>query len=337
MGRWNVVPSVLVCALMFLASSAAFAQFNQPVSTSLIGTVYAEGSAQRIGGASVALCDDAGNRLVQTTASDAGEFSFSGLRAERYILRVQAAGFATEEMAVDLGVLSQRGVSVTLKELPAGPAVPQQPSISAHELSMPEKARELLNTGKRKLYNERNASGALKDFQAAVRKAPEYYEAYYQMGVAYLALQKEEEAEKQFRKSAEISEDRYGDADIALGKLLLRRNEDSEGEALLRRGLAVNPQSWSGQVELGNLELSRGHVELALAAGDKAKSLAPQQATVYRLLALGHLKERNYSALVVDLDSYIRLDPDSPAGASAKELRAQVERQIAQTAIAVAK
>jgi len=53
---------------------------------------------------------------------------------------------------------------------------------------------------------------------------------------------------------------------------------------------------------------------------------------VYRLLAVAHLQDKNYNALKADLDNYIRLDPDSPAGVRAKELRAQVEKQLPQSA-----
>jgi tetratricopeptide (TPR) repeat protein len=230
---------------------------------------------------------------------------------------------------------SQHGISVTLNVASSThPAVPDRPSVSAHELSIPEKARELLNSGKKKLYDEKNAAAALKDFQAAIRKYPDYYEAYYQAGVASLALQNAGEAEKQFRKSAEISQGKYGDADIAIATLLLQRREEGEGERFLREGLALNPQSWKGYVELGKLELSRGHMEAALAAAEKAKSLAPQQPMVHRLLAVAHLQDKNYTALMVDLDNYIRLDPDSPAGVRAKELRAQVEKQLLQSASA---
>ena len=147
--------------------------------------------------------------------------------------------------------------------------------------------------------------------------------------MAYLALQNPAEAEIQFRKSLDLSQKKYADANIALATILIHRNEVREGEPLLREGLASNPHSWPGQFELGELELSRGHLEPALAAAQTAAQLAPQQAVVYRLLAVIHLRQKNYLALITALDSYIELDPNSPAGLRAKELRAQAEKQMA--------
>jgi hypothetical protein len=46
-------------------------------------------------------------------------------------------------------------------------------------------------------------------------------------------------------------------------------------------------------------------------------------------LANIHLQEKNYAALLQDIDAYLTLDPDSPAGLRAKELRDQIQRKIA--------
>jgi tetratricopeptide (TPR) repeat protein len=267
--------------------------------------------------------------LQQSTANDSGKFSFSGVRPGHYVLRVQADGFQSVELRLDLSFASQLGLSVMLKPV----RIAQQPAsegqtISAHELAMPQSSRDLLASGKIKLYTEKNAQAALKDFQSAMRQAPTFYEAYYQAGMAYLCLQNPTEAEKQFRKSVDLGQKQYPDADIALGTLLLERGEAHQGETLLREGLALKPHSWQGQYALGEMELTRGHEEPALAAAQQAASLAPRQPVVYRLLAIIHLRQKNYPALLTDLDAYLQLDPHSPAGKRAKELRAQAEKQI---------
>jgi tetratricopeptide (TPR) repeat protein len=309
----------------FLLASVA-----QIAGNSLTGSVFSDGRNQRIAGASVVLCDDGGARLEETVSDESGKFSFQGLRPAYYVLRVNAGGFVTAEMQVDLSLGSERDFTVMLKGEPAAATVPSgTATISAHELAMPQAARDLLTSGQKKLYAERNAQAALQDFKSATRQAPNFYEAYYQAGMAYLALQNSPEAEMQFRKAADLSEKKYGDADIALGTLLLHRNALNEGESLLRQGLALNSHSWPGQFELGELELSRGHMEAALAAAQSAVELAPQQPVVYRLLSIIELRRKDYPALISALDAYIELDPNSPAGVRAKELRAEAEKHLA--------
>ena len=328
MPRIRAVRVVLSFALFLLAANTAVPHPAQKPAVVLTGTIFSDGSNQRISRASIALCDDSGIVLQQSPADD-GEFSFQGLHPAHYILRVQATGFDSVGLPIDLTSSSQRGLSVMLKPVRTG----QQPAsqgqtISAHELAIPESSRNLFLSGKKKLYSEKNAQAALKDFQSAIRKAPTFYEAYYQVGVAYLRLQNPTEAEKQFRKSVDLSQEQYPDADIALGTVLLERGEAQAGETLLRQGLVLNPRSWQGHYALGKMELTRGHDEPALAAAQQAASLAPKQPAVYRLLAAIHLRQKNYPALLTDLDAYIQLDPDSPAGIRAKELRAQAEKQM---------
>jgi Tfp pilus assembly protein PilF len=86
-----------------------------------------------------------------------------------------------------------------------------------NELSMPQRAREFMESGKRKLCKDKDAEGALVDFHQAVTAAPGYYEAHYQIAMAYFTLGAREFAEASFRKSIELSGDNYGDAEIGLG------------------------------------------------------------------------------------------------------------------------
>jgi tetratricopeptide (TPR) repeat protein len=327
MPRIRAVRVVLSLVPFLLAATATLPQSAQKPTVALTGSIFSDGTNQRIARASIALCD-AGGIVLQESAADDGEFSFQGLQPARYILKVQATGFDSAELHIELSFTSQRGLSVMLKPTRISqPPVSQGQTISAHELAMAESSRDLLASGKKKLYTEKNAEAALKDFQTSLQKSPQFYEAHYQAGMAYLFLQSPDEAEKEFRKSVDLSQKQYPDADVALGTVLLERGETKEGETLLREGLALNPRSWQGQYALGKMELTRGHEDVALAAAQQAAALAPNQPVVYRLLAVIHLRQKNYAALLADLDAYLQLDPDGPAGLRAKELRAQVEEQ----------
>jgi hypothetical protein len=62
----------------------------------------------------------------------------------------------------------------------------------------------------------------------------------------------------------------------------------------------------------------------ALKSAEEARTLQPNAAIVYRLLALVHMSEHDDSAVLQDLDAYIKLDPDSALGLRAKQLRDKV-------------
>jgi tetratricopeptide (TPR) repeat protein len=329
MARIHFGRDVLFLAVLFSVAHSKLLRASDSPVVAVTGTIFSDANNARIANAAAALCDAGGAVLQESTADDSGQFSFQGLRPGRYILKVQANGFQSTELSLDLSYASQHGLSVRLRPMQNS----HQPrsdgmTVSARELAIPDGARKLFDSGKRKLYSEKNGEAALRDFQSAIKTSPNFYEAYYLAGMAYLSLQNPAEAEKHFRKSVDLSQKKYADANIALGSLLLQRGEDRSGEDLLRQGLASNPHSWPGQFALGELELKRGNVRPALAAAEQAAELAPTQPVVYRLLAIIHLRQKNYSALLTDLDAYLQLDPDSPAGLRAKELRARAEKQL---------
>jgi tetratricopeptide (TPR) repeat protein len=223
---------------------------------------------------------------------------------------------------------SDRGIPIYLrpnsKDKASAPG-----SVSAHELSIPEKARDLMASGKKKLYKEKHAAGGLADFQQAIATAPDYYEAHYEAAMAYLTLGNRGEAEKSFRKSIEVSIDKYGEAEVGLGTVMIDEGDYASAEKAIRRGIELNPNLWLGHYELGRTFLNEKKISDAQDSAEQARLLAPSAPVVYRLLFNIHLLQKDYPALLQDLDMYLKLDPDSPAGARAKQLREQVQQKIA--------
>jgi tetratricopeptide (TPR) repeat protein len=308
---------------------------NDPVS--LTGTVYSEKSKRPIEQAAVHLCDIGGNLIEQTITTDSGQFDFRGIRRSNYILTVDAPGYQSDSLHVELSFSSDRGISVYLKSNASdASAVFSAANISAHEMSMPQKARDLLATGEKKLYSDKNPQASLADFQQAVSIAPKFYEVYYQIGMAYLTLGIRDQAEKSFRKSVEVSDDKYGEPVIGLASLLIDTGDVAQAERMIRHGLDLSPNDWFGHYQLGRILLNQNKIADALKSAEQARSLAPDAAIIYRLLSNIHLSQKDYPALIEDLDAYIKLDPNSPAGVRAKEIREQVQEKISKDKLAPA-
>lgn len=321
-----------ICVAIFaLASIFALPQnLFAEQSASLAGTIYSEATKRPIQQASVHLTGPGGNLLEQMVTTDSGEFVFRQLHHADYILTVTAPGYQPYDLHVDLTSTSDRGISIYLNPNPGDPAAPSPAgSVSAHEMSMPKKARDFLSSGEKKLYFDKNPHAGLADLQQAVSIAPGFYEAYYQIGMAYLTLGARDDAEKSFRKSVEVSNDKYGEPVIGLASFLIDTGDLAQSEKMTRHGLELSPNSWFGHYQLGRILFNENKIADAQKSAEQARSLDPNALIVYRLLANIHISQKNYSALIQDLDAYIKLDPDSPAGVRAKEIRKQVAEQVA--------
>jgi tetratricopeptide (TPR) repeat protein len=211
---------ICVLLLVSITPSKAASQLSGN-SVTVSGVVLAEGNNQAIEHVAVHLCDGGGNLLEQTTTQQTGEFYFRGMRRGRYILTFEANGYLKTDFQLDLSYASDKGMTIYMrpiaKQSTAGPA---GSTVSAHELSMPQGARELVASGKKKLYADKKPEAGLQDFHQAVTQAPNYYEAYREIAIACLTMGRADEARENFRKSIELSHDTYGDADVGLGTLL---------------------------------------------------------------------------------------------------------------------
>jgi Flp pilus assembly protein TadD len=322
------------CFLSSLALLAAFlslpaASYAQRSRRTITGTVVDGDTGKSAENVIVELRNEEGLVIDRTATSSTGEFVFTNIEGGSYTLAINLAGYNPLSVGIDINFNSGRGTTLTLtkrKEF-MGPSA-HGSTVSAHELSMPENARAAYEEGKKKLYEEKDSQTALKRLQAAVNAAPQFYEADFQMGVAYLNLGNRNAAEVSERKAIELSGDTYAEADFVLGSILLDQNHTDEGERVIRHGLDVDPVAWLGHYELGRALLNSNKVADAEKSAMQARALQPKAPVVYRLLANIHIREKNSAALLEDLDNYIKLDPDSPAGSRAKQMRDQVQKSM---------
>jgi tetratricopeptide (TPR) repeat protein len=320
----------LVLALLLIASCLVVPHgANAQRSATLAGNVYYEDDYHPAKNVLVNLNDSEQMQLGTEQTNDAGRFRFTGLQRTNYTISVNTSGYEPVTVSVDISLTSDKGVTIYLKPIKKKEDAEKPGSVSTHELSMPAKARDLMESGKKKLYEGKNAAAGLADFQQAISLAPGYYEAHYQLAMAYLSLENNGEAEKSFRKSIEVSGDKYGEAQVGLGTMMLNRGDFSEGEKTIRRGIQLNPNFWLGYYELGRALLNQKRIPEAQDSAEHARLLAPNAAMVYRLLSNIHLQQKDYPALLQDIDQYLKLDPESPAGVRAKELREQVQQIMA--------
>lgn len=325
----------LFVSVVVASSCIAFSPFGCPLpaaglpqresNLTIQGNVYLSDEQKPAQHVSVELVSSEGDMIAPETTTESGGFEFHGLAHGSYSIAIDAQGYDRVSVPVDLSFTSSRGIVIYLKASTKGKTEKLGNLVSAHELSMPEKARDLMDSGRRKFYADKDVLGSLEDFQKAAAIAPAYYEAFYQMAVAELTLTKLDDAEKHFRAAIELSSDKYGEAEIGLGTMMLNRGDNAGGEKTIRRGIELSPKNWLGHYELGRALLNENQITEAYKSAEEARRLAPNAPTVYRLLSDIHWRARNYPALLEDLDAYIKLDPNSANGEHAKELRGKVQ------------
>jgi hypothetical protein len=257
-----------------------------------------------------------------------GDFEFGGLGRGSYILTIEAPGFEPVQEQIELASTSRSGVQLYLRKLPPQPGT-REHSVSVREYTLPRKARDAFRKGIETSQQRRDPRASLPHFQRAVAEYPSYYEAYYQMGLIYLDLGEPQKAEEALRMSVALSKETFADPYFALASLHSTGGKHAEAERLCRQGLKID-DAWQGHFELARALFALDRVAEAEASIVAAKARRADYAPMYLLSANIHIRTKNYPALLEDLDAYLKLDPDGPVSAGARQMREQVARALQQ-------
>ena len=167
-------------------------------------------------------------------------------------------------------------------EISPGPS----PSVSARELSIPERAIKAYTKGIDRLSKTDPASSLI-HLQRAASEFPNFYEAYHAIGLAQLRLGHEEEAQKAFQKSIDASGGHYAE-----GQKFLR------AEPISRKAVELAPAFGPGHFILTRALFGLNHIDEAEKIAHEALILSPKLALTHVLLANIYNRRSDYSAVL---------------------------------------
>jgi tetratricopeptide (TPR) repeat protein len=212
---------------------------------------------------------------------------------------------------------------------------PSSNTVSLRELSIPPRALRAFEQGIERLAKQ-DPAGSLPHFHRAISEYAGYYEAYDRMGAADLKLWRVAEAEQAFRKSIDLSGGQYAHPLIALGAILDDTERFPEAMTVVRSGLNLEPDSWTGHYYLGLALFGLNRLKEAEDSAREALLRKADFARAHILLADIHSREKDFDSLLNDLNEYLKLAPDGPDSGWAKALRDSVQRAIFQSRDATA-
>lgn len=260
-----------------------------------------------------------------------GTFHFDNVNPGDYMLFVDQVGYQSVSQQVDVDQSSVYGLQIELvrKADSDTPVVIGPGTVSARDLSIPRKAHEDMEKGLALLYEKSDYQGSLKPFEKAIEEYPDYYEAYTQIGIAYVKLADTANAEKSFRKSIEVSHEKYADAYMGLGELFLSTKRFTDAESVARKAVELDTNRWQGHAELARALVELHRPSDAEPSAVAAIKLKPDNPILYLVLANIHIQLQNNPALLDDLNHYLKLAPDGPFAEQARRQRDEIQQALA--------
>jgi tetratricopeptide (TPR) repeat protein len=267
-----------------------------------------------------------GGQIATAFTDASGRFEAPAEGAGTVIVTVQEQGYEPVEQRVDVGYQGVTpGVVITLRKAKTTLVEPAGYKVSVHDLKVPGKARREFEKGMERLQ-KKDIVASLEHFKEATHAFPDYYEAYYQIGLANLELRHGDEAEHALQRAIDLSGGGYAEAEFALGALLCDRKAYVDAERVLRRGIDVEANSWKGYLFLGQALFGQNRLAEAEKSAHEVLLRRPDLPSAYILMANIHIKQHQYILGIKDLDAFLSMKPDGPTSDQAREVRAAAQR-----------
>jgi cytochrome c-type biogenesis protein CcmH/NrfG len=296
-------------------------------SSNIMGVVSDAQSHIRLNGVRVDLEGGGGGILATAFTSDNGNFQFNNVRGGSYELIFEQNGYQDDHERLDIeGPLVS--MTVQLKRVNSDASLEKGTSVSVRELSIPQKAREAMAKGTVLLYQKSDYAGSIKEFERAIHSYPDYYEAYAQLGMAHIKLNQNDQAEQALRKSVDVSHEQYSDGYALLAALYTSEKRFSDAEPPARKAVGIDAKSWHAQSELAQVLLGLGRPEEAEEPAKAAVEIQPDNPSLRLLLADVHVRTKNETALLEDLNAYLKIAPNGPYADKARQERDKVQQHL---------
>ena len=324
-----VIPGI---ALIFVAASAFPQQTTPSRGLFINGFVRDAETNQLISFATLELQRSGEIASPPVVSGTRGEFQFNGVVSGDYLIIVHAKGYETNTVSIMMGGTPLSNVTITVR--PSKSTEPSRPgdTISAHQLSVPDKARDEFDRGMKLMgASKPDYKKALAHFERAVKEYSDYYEAYAQIGIAQYHLGDQAAAEHALRTAAQLSSGHYLDALSLLARMLNDESRFRESESFARSCATQDESAWGCDLELARALSGLKRPTEAEAIATKASELNPGNPDTFLILGNIHIEEHKYAEVIKDFDAYLKLNPTGPESDQVRASQEQARRALART------
>ncbi len=165
-------------------------------------------------------------------------------------------------------------------------------------------------------------------YRAALAIRPNNHAVWHNLGSAYKAAGKPDQAAAAYRKAIQLRPN-DGRSQVHLGIALYQQQQFKAAIAAYRRGLALAPDHAHAHTNLGVALLLQGDRTAAIAAHRKAIELNPKLAAAYDNLGIALMQDRQPDAAIAAFRAAVQLESDNPQAHSNLGKALAVQRQFA--------
>lgn len=166
------------------------------------------------------------------------------------------------------------------------------------------------------LYQQGDASGAVKVLKEVIKKHPDDADAWYYLGLAFNGQGLIAEARPRFERSINLRPD-SADAHAKLAYALILANEPQKALAMAKRAIELGDQSAEAHYAIAEATLRMGADTLrtdplvtAIEETEAALRINPNFALAWITRSFAHFRQKEYSEAATSLERFLGISPD---------------------------
>ncbi|MFB3902693.1 MAG: tetratricopeptide repeat protein [Acidobacteriota bacterium] len=278
---------------------------------------------------SIRVTVQAGNYHQTTTVTPGGTFVFTGVPTGDMIVEVQSPGFDTTRTLIHVWSGSN-DVAVPLGEAVHDRndlARPPSPTVSLRVLKIPEKAKKLAARAQEQSDKE-HFEEAVRWLREAVKVCPDYVEAWNNLGVTYMRMGLENQAESALLKAVERD---AGSAPALrnLGFLYLHTGRPREAlPVLLRARQTQEAKDFYTETYIGNALYGTGQYQEAAAVLEQAIKMKGDFPAALFPLGLAQVRLHQYEAARRTFERFLQISDKGKDVDVARSILAQLNDRL---------
>lgn len=263
-----------------------------------------------------------GGLVDQIDTDSGGRFRFPNLPRGYYRVVINAPGYRLVQQDADLQVLFRAFLVFELVPDSAGPLAVND----VIDAKAPANAREELVRGRAALA-KKSYEEAVAHLQKAIVLYPEFYNAHFLLGTAFVDAREWTKAEAAFQRALVVKADSSA-AILFLGEVYWREKRYDEAEKTLLDGLKLDDKSWHGYFTLARLYWDLEKVAKSGAAIGHTLQLKPDFAEAHLLAGNILLRVGQQERALSEYQEYLRLEPKGDFAEATRELVQKLSKAI---------
>lgn len=260
----------------------------------------------------VELMSDSGIPITQSFTHGDGRADFRDVPEGTYRVRVSGSDYVTV-MTDAFTILHNEHLHTENVHINVKPSPDQKPNkpISANELQVPEKARNLLQKALQQ-FDAGASEDAIQSLRAALSIYPQYAQAYNNLGIVLISKEDTQGAMNAFQKALK-ADPKFVPAMINVARLHVREHDLPKAQASLETVLTSEPLNAEALTLLANVQFYQAHYPEAVAAVNRLHA-APHAgfADAHLVAAEALQKTGNNQQAIEQCQLFLKESPNSP-------------------------